>query len=105
MNHAPESQRGLALGAWGAVQASAAGVAIAVSGVIRDVVSGAAGEGTHFGIVGPATGYAAVYAIEIVMLCMTMAAMAPLIRGRRERPAGSAHAAGVPAVGGALEQR
>ena len=39
MGLAPSEQTGLALGAWGAVQASAAGIAIALGGVIRDVVS------------------------------------------------------------------
>ncbi len=37
MNNAPEGQRGLALGAWGAVQATAAGVGVAAGGVIRDL--------------------------------------------------------------------
>jgi BCD family chlorophyll transporter-like MFS transporter len=39
MNHAPEDQRGLALGAWGAVQATAAGIGVAAGGLIRDVVA------------------------------------------------------------------
>jgi BCD family chlorophyll transporter-like MFS transporter len=38
MNLAPPGQSGLALGAWGAVQATAAGVAIAAGGVIRDLL-------------------------------------------------------------------
>jgi BCD family chlorophyll transporter-like MFS transporter len=80
MNRAPEHQRGLALGAWGAVQASAAGVAIGVSGVLRDVVAvfaerGAFGTALRSG----ATGYSSVYALEIVLLVVTLAAMAPLI--------------------------
>ena len=32
-------QAGLALGAWGAVQASAAGIAVALGGIIRDVAA------------------------------------------------------------------
>ena len=81
MNRAPENQRGLALGAWGAVQATAAGLAVALSGVIRDVVSAAAVQNpaTH-SVSGAASGYIAVYAIEIVLLIMTIAAMAPLVR-------------------------
>ena len=39
MNAAPPDQTGLALGAWGAVQATAAGLAIALGGIIRDVVA------------------------------------------------------------------
>ena len=63
MNLAPKGQSGLALGAWGAVQASAAGVAIALGGVIRDTFAGLA-SGTAFGAAG---GYDIVYAIEIVL--------------------------------------
>ncbi|WP_373502622.1 PucC family protein, partial [Aestuariivirga sp.] len=40
MNFAPADQRGLALGAWGAVQATANGLAMAFGGGLRDVVSG-----------------------------------------------------------------
>ncbi len=37
MQAAPKGKEGLALGAWGAVQATAAGVAVATGGVLRDV--------------------------------------------------------------------
>ncbi len=78
MNLAPKEQSGLALGAWGAVQASAAGIAIALGGVIRDV---AASQTTA------ATAYAVVYSIEIGLLIATMWAMAPLIRRAAARRA------------------
>ena len=39
MNRAPKHQAGLALGAWGAVQATAAGLAMALSGTLRDLVN------------------------------------------------------------------
>ncbi len=71
MNLAPKNQSGLALGAWGAVQATGAGVAIAVGGVIRDIV---AAHTTS------TTGYVTVYTIEIVLMVATIVAMAPLIR-------------------------
>lgn len=71
MNLAPKNQSGLALGAWGAVQATGAGLAIALGGVIRDVV---AAHTTS------TTGYVTVYTIEIVLLIATIVAMAPLIR-------------------------
>jgi BCD family chlorophyll transporter-like MFS transporter len=81
MNCAPAHQRGLALGAWGAVQASAAGLAIAASGVIRDLVASAGvGIAGVPGLSGPAAGYTAVYGLEILLLVMTLVAMAPLIR-------------------------
>ena len=70
---------GLALGAWGAVQASCAGVAILFSGAIRDIVSRLAMDGSlGAALAGPATGYAFVYHIEIVLLFATLVALGPL---------------------------
>ena len=81
MNLAPKNQTGLALGAWGAVQASAAGVAVALGGIMRDVVAGMAARDTFtHAFNGPATGYVFVYSIEIVMLLATVIALAPLVR-------------------------
>ncbi|WP_245898467.1 PucC family protein [Polynucleobacter rarus] len=74
MNLAPEGQSGLALGAWGAVQASAAGLAITLGGIIRDVVA----TNTNSSLMG----YSTVYAIEICMLMMTILTMLPLIKVR-----------------------
>jgi len=81
MQAAKPGQVGLALGAWGAVQATCAGLAIAVGGGLRDVVSGLAEAGA-LGVVlrDPATGYAAVYLLEIVLLFATIAAVGPLVR-------------------------
>jgi BCD family chlorophyll transporter-like MFS transporter len=70
---------GLALGAWGAVQASAAGVAIALGGVIRDLVSGLADAGLLGPVLtGPAVGYGVVYHIEIALMFATLVAIGPL---------------------------
>ncbi len=81
MNLAPENQRGLALGAWGAVQATAAGIAVALGGVGRDVVDGfAARNWLSSALNEPATGYTFVYAVEVMLLLATMVAMAPLVR-------------------------
>jgi BCD family chlorophyll transporter-like MFS transporter len=82
MNLAPRNQTGLALGAWGAVQASAAGSAIALGGIIRDVV----GQIAPPTPVGSAAGYDLVYAIEIVLLFVTLVTMVPLLRGRTMAP-------------------
>ena len=81
MHAAPKDQTGLAIGAWGAVQATAAGVAMALSGTIRDVVNATqlAIEGL-WGLAAEAPGYMAVYAIEIALLLVAVAAIAPLIR-------------------------
>ncbi len=80
---------GLALGAWGAVQASSAGVAIALGGALRDTVSGLATQGALGPVLdNPATGYSFVYHIEMVLLFATLIAIGPLVRSAREaRPA------------------
>jgi BCD family chlorophyll transporter-like MFS transporter len=75
---------GLALGAWGAAQAGAAGLAIAAGGALRDSVSALA---TH-GAMGPAltsaaVGYGFVYHLEIGLLFMTLVAIGPLVRKAR----------------------
>ena len=81
MSLAKDGQSGLALGAWGAVQATAAGGAIALGGIIRDTVAALAANGA-FGptLTGPAVGYGAVYHLEILLLFATMAAIGPLVR-------------------------
>jgi BCD family chlorophyll transporter-like MFS transporter len=87
MNQAPKNQTGLALGAWGAVQATAAGAGIAAGGVIRDLV--AAGDPQTAW--GPAAGYVCVYSIEIALLLSALIAMFPLLRrGARASGAESA---------------
>jgi BCD family chlorophyll transporter-like MFS transporter len=75
------SQTGLALGAWGAVQATAAGAAIALGGIVRDAVTALAAGGA-FGpaVTGPAAGYGAVYHIELMLLFATLIAIGPLVR-------------------------
>ena len=78
---APRGQVGLTLGIWGAVQASAAGGALAAGGLLRDGVSMLA-EAGRLGpaLVTPATGYVAVYAIELALLFITLVAVGPLVR-------------------------
>ena len=75
---------GLALGAWGAVQACAMGGAIALGGAIRDVATHLSDAG-YLGpaLVGPAVGYGIVYYIEILLLLVTMAVVGPLVRTSR----------------------
>jgi BCD family chlorophyll transporter-like MFS transporter len=77
MNLAPADQRGLALGAWGAVQATAAGIAIAMGGVLRDVIDGgSAGLGQENLL----AGYVFVYVLEIALLIAALGVMFPLVR-------------------------
>jgi BCD family chlorophyll transporter-like MFS transporter len=71
MNLAPPGQSGLALGAWGAVQATAGGFAVAIGGIIRDITDT---------LYGAPNGYNFVYSIEILLLVATMISMAPLTR-------------------------
>jgi BCD family chlorophyll transporter-like MFS transporter len=80
MNRAPKEQTGLALGAWGAVQATAAGVAVAIGGIVRDSVSALALRG-GFGpaLEHAATGYAFVYCVELLLLLATVLVMNSLI--------------------------
>lgn len=82
MRVAPPDRIGLALGVWGAVQATAAGSAIALGGLMRDGVSvlaeqGALGEALG----GPVTGYVTVYLLEIILLFTTLAVVGPLVQG------------------------
>lgn len=78
---------GLALGAWGAAQATGAGLSIAMGGALRDWIdamatSGGLGEALNT----PATGYSFVYHVEIGLLFVTLAALGPLVRIARVGP-------------------
>jgi MFS transporter, BCD family, chlorophyll transporter len=81
MELARGSTSGLALGAWGAVQATSAGLAIALSGSLKDGIgnlaqSGALGEAMRT----PEAGYGFVYHLEIGLLFATLIALGPLVR-------------------------
>ncbi|WP_300031129.1 PucC family protein [uncultured Roseobacter sp.] len=79
MRAAERDQIGLALGTWGAVQATAAGLGVALAGVVRDVivaVSAQAGTAPHLP-------YNAVFLIEIVFLALACAMLLPLTGRRR----------------------
>ncbi len=72
---------GLALGAWGAVQATCAGTAVLLGGALRDIVSGLASQGwLGTALASPATGYSFVYHIELYLLFATLVAIGPLVR-------------------------
>jgi BCD family chlorophyll transporter-like MFS transporter len=72
---------GIALGAWGAVTATATGVAVALGGALRDTVSRLS-EAGHLGAAfsSPAAGYTSVYSLEILLLFATLAVIGPLAR-------------------------
>jgi BCD family chlorophyll transporter-like MFS transporter len=73
MSHAPVDQRGLALGAWGAVQATAAGIGVALGGVIRDMVLALAPSSVL-------TPYVAVYTLEVILLLAAIVGMMRIVR-------------------------
>jgi BCD family chlorophyll transporter-like MFS transporter len=80
MDAAETQDRGLALGAWGAAQATAAGLAIAASGLINDATAALASRGAlGEALVSSATGYSIVYVVEILLLVATVVAIGPLV--------------------------
>ncbi|WP_317056868.1 PucC family protein [Roseovarius rhodophyticola] len=93
MRAAPKGQIGMALGTWGAVQATCAGIAVALAGIVRDVMlsaSGPAGIAAH-------APYNLVFMIEIVMLTLAVMVAVPLglgIKDSRSRAAGARSVAG-----------
>ena len=79
MRAAPPDRIGLALGAWGAVQATSAGIGVALAGIVRDVIVGlqpSAGSAVH-------TPYTVVFSIEIVFLVLAVCVALPLGLARR----------------------
>jgi BCD family chlorophyll transporter-like MFS transporter len=97
------SQHGIALGAWGAVFATSEGIALSVSGAIKDALSalaagGALGEGLSL----PSVPYSVVYHLEILALFATLVALGPLVSargapGERRREPGGFGLADIPA--------
>ena len=75
MRSAPREQIGLSLGAWGAVQTTSAGLAIALGGVIRDVLYVSDVNGTS--AAGP---YIAVFSLEAALLVAAVVLIIPLRR-------------------------
>jgi BCD family chlorophyll transporter-like MFS transporter len=74
---------GLAVGAWGAVQATAAGCAIALGGAIRDIVTSLATSGALGDVLSSAgIGYSFVYHVELYLMFATLIAIGPLVRHR-----------------------
>jgi BCD family chlorophyll transporter-like MFS transporter len=76
MRSAPRHQIGLALGTWGAVQATSAGLGVAIAGIVRDLVVNASPQG---GTASHAP-YNTVFMIEIVFLILACLALFPLLR-------------------------
>ncbi|MEO0771836.1 MAG: PucC family protein [Pseudomonadota bacterium] len=78
---------GLALGAWGAATATAAGLAIAFGGGLRDAVTSALASGFFGQTLDPVTtGYSFVYHTEIGLLFVTLMILGPLVRTAHNAP-------------------
>jgi BCD family chlorophyll transporter-like MFS transporter len=82
-NHATGLGHGIALGAYGAVQATAMGASVALGGGLRDLVGALVDHGALGGALdSPVTGYGTVYGLEILLLFATLVALGPLARRR-----------------------
>jgi BCD family chlorophyll transporter-like MFS transporter len=76
-----KGRTGLALGAWGAIQATCGGLGIAFGGALRDAVTGVATAGhMSAAMSSAATAYSSAYIVEIVLLFATLIAIGPLAR-------------------------
>jgi BCD family chlorophyll transporter-like MFS transporter len=83
MDIAEKSDNGMAIGAWGAVQASAIGIGLAAGGLIRDGVNTlVANAEPGAALTAPAAGYSVVYHLEIGLLFAAIAALGPLAARR-----------------------
>lgn len=81
MNTDASDANGLAVGAWGAVSATAMGGAMAAGGLLRDAVAQLAAAGRLGpGLSDPTLGYVVVYHLEIVALFAAIIALGPLVR-------------------------
>jgi MFS transporter, BCD family, chlorophyll transporter len=81
MRSAPRDQIGLSLGAWGAVQATAAGLAIAVGGIARDAIIATEAVGST-----AATPYTSVFMFEIGLLALALLLALPARAKQADRP-------------------
>ncbi|NBN76676.1 MFS transporter [Microvirga tunisiensis] len=73
------SDSGIVVGAWGAVQATAIGLSLLLGGLIKNAVNAMAVHGgLGVALDTPATGYLAVYHLEIGLLFLCLAVLGPL---------------------------
>ena len=75
-----QAGNGLALGAWGAAQATAGGASVFLGGALRDGIQHLAQNGVFGSIGQPSLGYTFVYHTEIGLLFATLIALGPLVR-------------------------
>jgi BCD family chlorophyll transporter-like MFS transporter len=90
MSSASGDQAGLALGAWGAVQATAAGVGVLAGGLGHDLFTALARQGwPGVPAASPTVGYLSVYVLEAVLLIATAGVLWVLAYPGRPRTAES----------------
>lgn len=78
-------EHGLALGAWGAVQATSAGFAMAVAGFVRDFVTAErGGAAMRLSDPFPGPGYVAAYFLAVIGLFLLLIVLGPLAAKRRD---------------------
>ncbi|MEM9974772.1 MAG: PucC family protein [Pseudomonadota bacterium] len=82
---APSEQIGLSLGAWGAVQATCAGIGVALGGIVRDILVAL----PAFSELPVHMPYNAVFLIEILFLALAIVVAIPLF-SRKEQTSGVA---------------
>lgn len=75
IRNAPAQRVGLSLGAWGAVQATCAGIGVALAGVVRDLLTNSAAQ-TGLQLQTP---YTVVFMIEVAFLVLAVLVALPLI--------------------------
>ncbi len=81
IRHAPRDRIGLALGAWGAVQATAAGIGVATAGIVRDIVMGWQGPSG----MASQTPYSVVFSIEVAFLLLAILVLWPSVAALPKR--------------------
>jgi MFS transporter, BCD family, chlorophyll transporter len=80
MGLAKTDAAGVALGAWGAVQATCAGLGVALGGLIRDGMTAVAlNDGMGAALANRATGYGIVYFVEALLLLVALVVLGPII--------------------------
>ncbi|MFN6934410.1 MAG: BCD family MFS transporter, partial [Tsuneonella sp.] len=80
MSLARDGAAGMALGAWGAVQASCAGLGVALGGLIRDGMAKVAmADAMGPALASRSTGYGTVYILEIALLFVALVVLGPVV--------------------------
>jgi MFS transporter, BCD family, chlorophyll transporter len=97
MRSAPRDQIGLSLGGWGAVQATSAGIAIAVGGMLRDAIVAKEAVGAS-----AATPYTTVFMMEAGLLTLALLLALPLL-GKTPDKADVDDPGGTPVPAGATD--